>query len=372
VGDRTEFGILGGWTPNVTHVGEDCFLADMCVINPPLVHGGHVTFREQFIRDGALVGNNSVVSAREVGAKAIVGAACYVCDDLPAATVVTGAPAVTAKQAALPDDVEVPSELRDGPYRATRATLVVQGLHNVIDIFVGQWFIFMSIAIATASTLVFEGPAIMQKLVALYMFVIVLELSKASMLIWAKWAINGRIQPLNLAADTPLCCRYTSQFALMMAIMPMGMLYVLRGSVWFPLVLRALGMRVGENCFIDTIQIPETDLATVGDDCSINASATLGTHIAENHFTRNYIAFGESVCGSRVTLGSNVVLAPTASVSDGCSVAANSGVSLGESLAPRTHWSGLPVERVKAPPLLSVSTNLAADHDTTAVEMKKF
>ena len=166
----------------------------------------------------------------------------------------------------------------------------------------------------------------------------------------------------NLSIRDPLCWRYQTQFAVVLAIVPLGILYVLRGSVLYPWALRLLGMKIGDNCFIDTLQIPEMDLAAVGDDCSINANVTLGTHTAEDGIMK----FSDVSIGDRVTLLSGVVIAPTAHVSTGCSVAANSSVSKGERLEERTHWAGLSVERTAAPTIMRVS-----DEQPVKVEMTR-
>ena len=45
--------------------------------------------------------------------------------------------------------------------------------------------------------------------------------------------------------------------------------YMLSGTPWMPLYLRALGARIGRDVMIDTITLGAPDLLTVGDECSL-------------------------------------------------------------------------------------------------------
>jgi non-ribosomal peptide synthetase-like protein len=336
VGENVQFGLVASLTPGLTDIGSDTFVADFATLNPPTVKGGLMTFRRQTIGDGTMIGNNSVVTCSAVGARCLVGAVTFAPENLPPGKMALGAPFFVSDRTA-----ERPIE------RPNRTTLVLHALHNLADLVGGQWVSFLSICIGIAAS-GSAGPA--GPFVGLFVFVFVMELLKTALLVFFKWCLNGRLRTANYSLQSPACWRYLSQFALMMSIVPFGILVVLRGSVLFPFVLRMIGMRVGSNCFVDTFQIPETDLAAVGDDSTLNANVTLGTHAAED----GVMKFGRVRIGRRVSIMSGTVIAPACAVGSGCSVAASSSVSKGERLDEMTHWAGMAVSRVPAPPMMNV------------------
>jgi len=356
VGVRSTVGMIAGFTPGLTAVGDDTFVADFSVLNPPFVYGGYITFKPVRIGDGTMIGNNSVVACRNVGDGVMIAASTLVLEDVPDNKLVLGAPPLITTRST---QGFTPAGLRRK----------LQGLHNLVDVLLGQFLTLIAISFAIGLSTPVDHQSktggVGYIFLALFVFVVALEVIKWVLLLFFKWAISGRIVATKVPIDSSLCWRYQSQFALVLAIIPMGIMYVLRGSVIFPWVLRLLGMRVGSNSFVDTVQIPECDLASVGDDCSINALVTLGTHTAED----GVMKYAPVTVGDRVTLMVGAVIAPTARIGTGCSVAAMASVSKGERLAERTHWAGMSVQRVAAPAIMRVSDGGEGAHK---VEMTEF
>ncbi|PSB59596.1 hypothetical protein [Chamaesiphon polymorphus] len=60
------------------------------------------------------------------------------------------------------------------------------------------------------------------------------------------------------------------------------MLFFLLGTPFAPMLLRLLGMKIGDNVYIETTDFTEFDLMTIDDNVILDRDATLQTHLFED------------------------------------------------------------------------------------------
>ena len=107
----------------------------------------------------------------------------------------------------------------------------------------------------------------------------------------------------------------------------------LRGLVW-----QLLGMRVGRQLFDDGCTVPEKSLVTMGDHCTLGATAMLQSHsLEEGVFKSDHVKLGHAC-----SVGANSFVHYGATLGPGCRVLPDAFVMKGEQLAAASVWAGNP------------------------------
>jgi non-ribosomal peptide synthetase-like protein len=122
-----------------------------------------------------------------------------------------------------------------------------------------------------------------------------------------------------------------------------GSLYNLYAGTPFKNVIsRMLGLRVGRRVFDDGCAASERTLATIGDDCTLNASSTIQCHSQEDgNFKSDRTAVGD-----RCTLGVGAFVHYGVSVGDDAVLAPDSFLMKGEEVPAGAHWGGNPAREM--------------------------
>jgi len=116
----------------------------------------------------------------------------------------------------------------------------------------------------------------------------------------------------------------------------------LRGTPFINIFLRLLGCKIGKRVFIDTTDITEHDMITIGDDAIINENATLQSHLFEDRI----IKIGTLNIGPKCTVGSLSVVLYDTKMEAGSELGDLSLLMKGERLPENTKWQGLPACKI--------------------------
>jgi len=116
----------------------------------------------------------------------------------------------------------------------------------------------------------------------------------------------------------------------------------LRGTPFISIFLRALGCKIGKRVFIDTTDITEHDMITIGDDAIINENVALQSHLFEDRI----IKIGTLNIGSKCSVGSLSVVLYNTEMKAGSQLGDLSLLMKGETLPENTKWQGLPARKI--------------------------
>ncbi|HEX2809558.1 MAG TPA: Pls/PosA family non-ribosomal peptide synthetase, partial [Kineosporiaceae bacterium] len=142
-----------------------------------------------------------------------------------------------------------------------------------------------------------------------------------------------------------------------------GPLAVLAGTPMRPLLLRALGAKVGKGVFDDGCGMPERSLVTIGDWTCLAAGTTVQAHSLEDGtFKSDHI-----VIGSHVTLGVGAFVHYGTVVGDGALIEADSFLMKGEEVPPGDRWAGNPAQ--PAPAQLKDADGVGTSVDARRVDL---
>ncbi|MBA2950455.1 Pls/PosA family non-ribosomal peptide synthetase [Streptomyces himalayensis] len=137
-----------------------------------------------------------------------------------------------------------------------------------------------------------------------------------------------------------LCSIYHPDFWLHERLwkLPVEFFHVFNGTPFKPLAWRLLGARIGKRVFDDGCYLTDRTLATIGNDCTLNAGSRIQCHSQEDGtFKSDHSTIGPgSTLGVAahvhygVTMGESAVLAP------------DSFLMKGEEVPQHAHWGGNP------------------------------
>ena len=114
------------------------------------------------------------------------------------------------------------------------------------------------------------------------------------------------------------------------------------GTPFRPMILRALGVRVGKRVFDDGCMVTEKTLITIGDYCTLNEESTLQPHsLEEGVYKMDSIKIGNGV-----TLGINSFTHYGVTTGDNAILAADCFVMKGETVGSDEVWMGNPAKAV--------------------------
>ena len=117
---------------------------------------------------------------------------------------------------------------------------------------------------------------------------------------------------------------------------------VFNGTPFKAIAWRLLGVPIGRRFFDDGCSMSEKTLVRIGDDCTINAGATLQAHSMEDGiFKSDHIAIG-----SGVTLGAATFVHYGVTIGDGAVLAPDSFLMKGTEVPTRARWQGNPAREV--------------------------
>lgn len=113
----------------------------------------------------------------------------------------------------------------------------------------------------------------------------------------------------------------------------------LRGTAWLPIVLRLMGVKTGKRVFLNTTDITEYDMVSIGDESQLNEDCGPQTHLFEDRVMK----IGAVNIGPKTTVGTRSIILYDSELAEGVKLEPLSLVMKGERLPAATTWTGSPV-----------------------------
>ncbi|MFJ9564009.1 Pls/PosA family non-ribosomal peptide synthetase [Streptomyces fuscichromogenes] len=119
---------------------------------------------------------------------------------------------------------------------------------------------------------------------------------------------------------------------------PDHFLNIFNGTPFKSLVWRLLGVRIGRRVFDDGCYLTERTLATIGDDCTLNAGSKIQCHSQEDGTFKSDV----TTLGAGCTLGVAAHVHYGVTMGERSVLAPDSFLMKGEEVPPNAHWGGNP------------------------------
>ena len=330
-------------SPDLLTLGDGSFIADIVSLGAARVEDGQITVdhvkigKQAFVRNSALLppgtvlGDDSLIGCLSVPPEGR--------DAVPAGSSWVGSPAMLLPHRSINTSFAV-----ETTYSPTRRLIALR-------LFIELWRVILPSAgfLCTAS-LMFSAVSILRDEIDEWLLWLLFPLLySASCLIFVplvvvmKWLVMGRYRLL----ERPLWSGFVWRTELVTALHdyfagPL-LLDALRGTPFLAWYFRLMGTKIGRRVFLDTVQISEFDLVTIGDDAQLNSDATLQTHLFEDRVMK----MSHVRIGPRCVVGEESLVLYDTTMQAGSTLGGLSLLMKGETLPPDTHWEGTPARKAQ-------------------------
>ena len=340
VGDRAEISTATSVVHDLVTIGPESFIADGVVLGAARAVPGAMILDRTVVGRRTFVGNSALIPAGStIGDNALIGVLSRPPDDAGLAAA-AGATWFGSPPLRLPTR-QVVTLFDEGarfnpPRHLVAARLAIETLRTILplSIFIALLSLLLSV-VGDLADLEHPGWAIAAAFIPLYLaFVITAGLA----VVVLKRIVVGRYS----AVTKPLWSFFVWRTELVTAtyenLAVNLLLEPLRGTPWLAAYFRLMGAKIGRRVYLDTTDLTEFDMVTIGDDAALNDAAGLQTHLFEDRVMK----VGPVRVGARATVGSLAIVLYDSVIEDGAELGDLSVLMKGETLAANTSWEGSP------------------------------
>ena len=341
VGPRSEISTIRLVDPDLLVAGAECFLADDVLVGAPRVRSGWISIGSVRVGDRAFVGNSAVLPAGSIlGDNVLVGTLSIPPEPargpVADATSWFGSPAIH-----LPARQKHDGFLLTQTYYPTRSLVALRLFVEFFRIVLpSTLFVVLAALIINVTDVLQDYIGLGEWLATLPVLYIAAGILALLVTVVLKKILIGRYE----TGEKPLWCAFVWRSELLTGVYEnMAVLFfldLLRGTPFLAWCLRALGVKVGRRCYLDTTWFTEFDLIEIGDEAALNEDANVQTHLFEDRVLK----MGRVRIGRRCSVGSMSTVLYDTSMGDGSSLGELSLLMKGESLPDGTRWHGIPAK----------------------------
>ena len=343
IGKNTEISTASSVTHGLLEIGSGSFIADAVTLGEADVRGQRLILDNTKIADNSFVGNSALIpQGYSLGSNMLIA----VLSVPPNAEQIKntesrdwfGSPAIALPKRQASD---FDTSLTLNP---SKKLLIARYLVEFIRIIFPQTIILISSIFFIAYTsdllsdeslfvIIIKTPFYYLAFMGLPLFLITLIL---------KWIIVGKYK----SAKYPMW-NYKVWFSEFITstyealVVPFFFEYLI-GTPLLPFFLKFFGVKTGKRIFLNTTDITEFDMVTIGDDVAMNAECGPQTHLFEDRVMK----IGAIKIGDRVTLGSRAIVLYDSEIGEDVMIEPLSLIMKGETIPANTQWGGSPVSEV--------------------------
>ena len=339
LGERTEISTASFISPDLLEVGDESFIADSVSLGAARLEKGHILIGVNRIGTRTFIGNSALLPPGVVvGNHALIG-----CLSTPPANPADaardgatwlGSPAMFLPQRQPSTAFSVESTFRPTPkLQAQRAA--IEFLRVIFPV---TGFVMLSSLLFSMVVWLEPQRSLVEVLLLFPLLYAGAGLLAIGFLAAAKWLLVGRYQP----GERPLWSTFVWRNELINALhehlVSDFIVEMLPGTPFLSWFFRLLGARIGRRVYLDTSDLTEFDLVSIGDEAEINADATLQTHLFEDRVMK----MSHVEIGARCTVGSASLVLYDTRMEPGAQLNDLSLLMKGETLPAETLWEGIP------------------------------
>lgn len=157
-----------------------------------------------------------------------------------------------------------------------------------------------------------------------------------------KWVVVGKYKKEQKPMWTHKVWRSEAITSTYEALAVPFFLEYLKGSPFLPAAMRLLGVKIGKKVWMNTTDITEYDMVTIGDNTALNEDCGPQTHLFEDRVMK----IGSVTIGAECSIGAGSIILYDSVVDDNNRIGPLSLIMKGETLPGRNDWCGSPVKPV--------------------------
>ncbi len=208
-----------------------------------------------------------------------------------------------------------------------------QALIALVLVTISPWH-FLIITVIVFTFTMNAGFTLEQIILYWLAFLFLLEPGLIVFSIAVKWLILGKIKP----GQHKLWSWYYLRWWVVNQLQDLAPIDHLVGSPFIILYCRAMGAKIGKNCYIGTDQFSSFDLFSMGDNSSICADVIASGYKVEN----GWLKIGAITIGQNCFVGANSVLSINTTLENNSKLGEHSLLSAGQTIPENESYIGSP------------------------------
>ena len=341
VGKNTEISTASSVTHSLLMIGSGSFIADAVTLGEIDIRG------QQLILENTVIGNNSFV-----GNSALIPQGYILPDNMLIGVLSTPPKVAILKNSPVKDwfgspAIGIPNRQSSGvfdtalTFNPTKKIKVSRGLIEFLRIIFPESVILCCSVffIAYGHDLLVDEPIWKIIILTPFYYLGILSLPAFLITVILKWLLVGVYSPSQYPMWTRKVWFSEAVTSTYEALAVPFLLYYLRGTPWLPLLLRLFGLKSGRRVWMNTTDITEFDLVSIGDDTAMNDDSGPQTHLFEDRVMK----LGVIKIGERNSIGARSIILYNTEIGNDINISPLSLVMKGEKLPDKTTWSGSPV-----------------------------
>ena len=344
IGKRAEISTVNYISTDLLEIGKESFLADSVNICPPLIINGFMILRNTRVGTRSFLGNSAVLpTGSKIEDGCLIGV-LSITPSLPEEAKMKDASWLGSPPMFLPNRQESPKFPEKYTFKPTFSLYLMRG---VIEFFkITLPFAIASIlllAFYNYAYIIFKSGHYMRFLYEAPLILLLLSISTIFIGWLFKTILVGKYKP----DAKPLWNTFIWRNEFINSISE-NLVYpffenMLLGTPLAPVYFRIMGCKIGKKVFMETTEITEFDLVTIGNESALNFGCTIQTHLFEDRVMK----MSTVNIGKACTVGSLSVVLYDTKMHDNSQLQGLSLIMKGESLPENTKWQGSPCQLQK-------------------------
>ncbi len=355
IGKWAEISTIAHITPDLLEIDDESFIADAAHVGPACIYRNKIRIRPTKIGRRTFVGNSAFIPEGTIlPNECLIG----VLSVPPRGKIKSGTTWLGSPAIYLPRRQESQKFPESATFRPTKKRYIQRLCYEYFRVTLPSSLSFFAITAVT-------GPVISLLDTT---NLVVASLGTASLLAIAgigiscvvaliKWLLIGSYRPRVKPLWSTFVRRTELVTGLYENVVVPALFLHLTGTPFAPVVMRALGAKVGKRCYIESTFMTEFDLVEIGDDCNIGFACSLQTHLFEDRVMK----MSRLNIGNRCSIGPRAVILYDSVLEDNVKLHALSLVMKGETLPSGTSWCGAPAQGEEVPKACTVDLSFL-DH----------
>ncbi|HXS37437.1 MAG TPA: Pls/PosA family non-ribosomal peptide synthetase [Flavipsychrobacter sp.] len=344
VGKNTEISTASSVTHPLLEIGEGSFVADAVTLGEADIRGQQLILDKTSIGNTSFVGNSALIpQGYELPDHMLIGVLSTPPTSMQLSSVSArnwfGSPAIA-----------LPRRQESHPFSPSLTTYpslqrrLARSLVEFIRILIPETtvLIFSILFIAYGHDLIVDDPWWKIMLLLPFYYLGFMGIPAFLVTVVLKWLSVGQYNTEQKPMWTWKVWRSEAITTTYEALAVPFFLDYLKGTFWLPVALRFLGVKVGKRVWMNTTDLTEFDMVSIGDDAALNDDSGPQTHLFEDRVMK----VGPIKIGARSSVGARSIILYDSEIGENVRLEALSLVMKGENLQSDTEWIGSPVKPV--------------------------
>ena len=342
IGKDTEISTASNVTHPLLEIGDGAFVADAVTLGEADIRAQQLILSKTIIDSNSFVGNSALIpQGYHLFGNMLIGVlSTPPSEEQMAANTARdwfGSPAIPLPRRQ--ESTPFPPELTIHPKLGRK---IARGLVEFIRIILPETAIICGsiLFIAYGHDLVVDEPLWYTIVMFPFYYLFFMGIPAFLLTVLLKWVFIGIYKPKQRPMWSWAVWRSEAITSTYEALAIPFLLEYLQGTPWLPIIMRVLGVKTGKRIFMNTTDITEFDMVTIGDDAALNEDCGPQTHLFEDRVMK----VGTVKIGARSSIGAGAIILYDSELGDDTHIEALSLVMKGERLSPGTDWTGSPVK----------------------------